>query len=225
MKYVQYWLLFCCAALANPIIVYDDVREVQMTHEDVVLDVSVHTTAVSGDYTFAQLAATTPKDEFVRILVPVYVQKDADLKLADMKRIYTPRLIVSGTSYDATDVSYGGDRWKSWWRGAEFHLAAFEFVVPRRVLAQQFHLRIEYQQPHMLARGERYTCYCPFRPHIKNPAYRDVPDGEFTLRVVPSSGVKIKRVSTNQKVQSEGSAGIVIHCLHREHIIVKVENA
>jgi len=75
----------------------------------------------------------------------------------------------------------------------------------------------------MVARGNAYACYCPFRPVVQNPLYRAVDDRSFTLRALASDGVKLRRVSENAKVERDDPGEITLHCIHLEHVVISVK--
>lgn len=227
MKYVVLWLILSAVSIANPIIVYEGMRETQMTNEDVVLRVGPTKTEVSGDYTFVQLAAKPSKkeDDFILIWLPVYAQKDAEPNLLEMKPTYAPKITIRGITYEPSDVRYGRHPWESFWRGAKFVLVAFQFEIPRNELPDRIQLHVSYTQPHMIARGISYACYCPFRPTVQNPLYRTFDDRQFTLRALASDGVKLQRVSQNTKVVRDDPTEITLHCIHKEHVIVSIKKA
>jgi hypothetical protein len=231
MKFVAAWLLFAAMCAANPIVVLEGVRDVLMTDESVFLNVTLSSTNITGDFTFAQLAAGGPanKDVSVRILLPVYVLLDenavADPKFEAMNSIYEPKIAVAGKTYEPREFALSGHRWVSFWRGAKFDLGAFAFVIPREGLSEIFRLHVTYTQPHMIARGVAYACYCPLRPVSKNPLYRNIDDSRFTLFAHAAEGVKLKRVSENKNVTSENSGSIVVHCINVEDVIINVKKA
>lgn len=221
----------------NPIVVENDVndngatrrrdREIQMTHEEVILRIAPDSTAVSGDYTFNQPGTVFSKrhNDAFHILLPVYVADypDRDRSFAGAKRIYAPKLTIEGKTYEPTSTIHGPPLDLSAFSDAGVIFVTFEFEVPCAGIPNIFQVHASYTQPHMVVGDRSYACYCPFRPAALHPLKKPVNDDQFTLRAIAQSGLRVQRISENKKPVSDAPEAVTVRCLDQEHILLRVE--
>ncbi len=225
------FLIVACRANPVAIVLEDDpdASPLRMTGERVHLSISRESTLVTGTYQFA-LEKSETKAPYLLIRLPVYVAHPTETTdFHPLNTLYAPELSLGETRFTAHSVENGQPAWRSFWRGAKFFHADFIFRIPASLVSEKFFLQASYQQPHMIARGKKYACYCPFIPQFdgKVSDWSDwtTKSDAFVLRATVTDASKLKRVSKNSLVFSESPQALEVWCYDHEEIVLLVTPA
>jgi hypothetical protein len=103
-------------------------------------------------------------------------------------------------------------------------LVIFTFRIPRALLHQQCALHISHYQPHYTFAGKSVSVWLPLLPDFE--AFKNeflFSRVDFTVEFEAVDAVQLHRLSRNDSVEQETPVRLKVHPVHRESIVVAVE--